>query len=59
MSKSLALIFSVTAIIFLVGIGIALSYRLPWLALLLAMLWVVQVGLGFVVKAKKHKKSLS
>lgn len=59
MSKPLALFFSFTAMLLLIGVGISLSYRsLSW-AFTLFVVWFLFVGTGFIVKAKQRKKESS
>lgn len=56
MNKPLALLWSMLAIAILVSVGAALSYQRPWLALLCAMLFIFQVGAGFIIKARLQRK---
>lgn len=56
MSKSMALFFSVLGVIFMIGIGAALSYRSLWSALILLIGYIGIVGLGFVVRARLTRK---
>ncbi len=55
MSKSLSLLFSITATLILIGVAVSLSYRSLGWALALFVLWFIVVGLGFVVKARLRK----
>jgi hypothetical protein len=57
LSKPLSLLFAVIAVLLFIGIGISLSYRLLWLALLLTVVSVFQIGLGFIIKARLHRKN--
>lgn len=56
MSKPMALFFAVLGVIFMIGIGAALSYRSLWMALVLLIGYIGIVGLGFVVKARLKRK---
>lgn len=55
MDKALSLFFAVTAVMFFIGIGVALSYRNLWIALLLAVVSVLYIGLGFIIKARLRR----
>lgn len=57
MSKPLALLWSLIAISLLVSVGAFLSYQKPWFALLFSLLFIVQVGAGFILKAKLSRKN--
>jgi len=55
MGKALSLTFAICAVIFFIGIGISLSYQQLWLAILLALLSVLFIGAGFILKAKLRR----
>lgn len=57
MNKPLALLLSLLSIAWLVACGIALSYQnLLWAGLFIVF-FVLQTGLGFVLKARLRRKS--
>lgn len=53
MSKTASLLFAVTSVLWMTATAISISYR-PWLAVLLGLLTVANIGAGFVWKAR-HK----
>ncbi|MNV76723.1 hypothetical protein D3C71_1700950 [compost metagenome] len=55
MSKGLALWFALSSILLLAAASIALTYRV-WIALLLGLLCILNIGLGFIVKARTRRK---
>lgn len=55
MSKGLSLWFALSSILLLAAASIALSYRL-WMALLLGALCVLNIGWGFIIKARSERK---
>ncbi|MNZ80769.1 hypothetical protein D3C78_994150 [compost metagenome] len=55
MSKTLSLLFSVTAIIFMSAMSIAISHS-GWLVLLFGLLTLLTIGAGFIVRARLRKK---
>lgn len=55
LGKILSLTFAVIAVVLLMGIGIALSYRELWLALLLSLASILFIGLGFIIKARLRR----
>ncbi|MGF7046259.1 hypothetical protein J2T13_000735 [Paenibacillus sp. DS2015] len=57
MSKALSLWFAVSSILILAASAIAISHYI-WLALLLAVLGVFNIGWGFMFKAKHRKSTL-
>ncbi len=57
MSKGLSLWFATSSILILAAAAIAITYS-GWLALLLTILGVCNIGWGFVTKAKHRKASL-
>ncbi|MNT74773.1 hypothetical protein D3C72_2136200 [compost metagenome] len=54
MSKSLSMWFAASSIVLLTASAIAISHSV-WLALLLGLLSVGNIGWGFVVKAKRNR----
>lgn len=56
MSKALALMFSTAGVVMLIGVAAALSYRNLWLALIMIVLYIVVVGVGFVVRARLNRR---
>ncbi|MNM10648.1 hypothetical protein D3C81_207800 [compost metagenome] len=54
MSKGLALWFALSSILLLAAASIALTYRV-WIALLLGLLCILNIGLGFIVKARTRR----
>jgi hypothetical protein len=56
LNRPLALLFSIVGVLLMSSIGIALSFRILWLALLLTVASIGFVGIGFIVKAKMAKK---
>lgn len=57
LNKSLALLWSIMAVIILIAVGISLSYQNLWLAAALIALYIVQVGVGFILKARLARKN--
>ncbi|AJS60079.1 hypothetical protein [Paenibacillus sp. IHBB 10380] len=57
MSKVLSIWFSVSSILLLAASAIAISHY-AWLALLLAVLAIFNIGWGFIIKAKHRKSSI-
>lgn len=55
MSKPLALIFAVTAVIWMLATAVALSHN-GWLAALFALLTAGTIGGGFVLKARLSRR---
>ncbi|AIQ65465.1 hypothetical protein PSTEL_22460 [Paenibacillus stellifer] len=55
MSKGLALWFALSSILLLAAASIALTYQV-WIALLLGLLCILNIGLGFIVKARTRQK---
>ncbi|WP_046215860.1 hypothetical protein [Paenibacillus wulumuqiensis] len=56
MSKGLSLWFAVSSIMLLLLCAIAISHS-AWLAVLLGVLGVANIGWGFVIKAKRERRS--
>ncbi|MWV44603.1 hypothetical protein GRF59_13290 [Paenibacillus sp. HJL G12] len=54
MSKGLSLWFASSSIFLLGAAGISISYN-GWLALLLGVIAICNIGWGFVIKAKKNR----
>jgi len=57
MSKGLSLWFAASSIITLAVAAIAISHS-GWIALLLTVLGIFNIGWGFVIKSKRRKSSL-
>lgn len=57
MIKTLSLLFAVIGVLLFMGIGIALSYREPLWALLLLFAAILQIGFGFMLKARQRKQN--
>ncbi|WP_169774234.1 hypothetical protein [Paenibacillus durus] len=58
MSKGLSLWFAISSILLLAAASIAISYRL-WAALLLGalcVLCVLNIGWGFIIKARRERE---
>jgi hypothetical protein len=55
LGKILSLTFAVIAVLMLMGVGIALSYRALWLALLLSLATLFIIGFGFILKARLRR----
>ncbi|AIQ25928.1 hypothetical protein CA600_23620 [Paenibacillus sp. VTT E-133280] len=58
MGKGLSLWFACSSILILTAASIAISYSF-WLALLLGFLCVMNIGWGFILKAKIRRKQES
>ncbi|MBE9913412.1 hypothetical protein G8C92_05055 [Paenibacillus donghaensis] len=58
MSKGLSLWFSCSSIFMLGASAILISYN-GWIALLLGILAICNIGWGFVIKAKKNRANES
>ncbi|GIO32030.1 MULTISPECIES: hypothetical protein [Paenibacillus] len=58
MSKGLSLWFACSSILLLGACAIAISYN-GWIALLLGVLAICNIGWGFVIKAKKNRSNES
>jgi hypothetical protein len=56
LSKPLAMLFAVSGVLCMTGIGVALSYRLLWLAFAMLAAYVVVLGGGFMLKARLRRK---
>jgi hypothetical protein len=54
--KTAALLYSIAAVLILIAVGAALSYRKLWLAAALIVRYVVFVGSGFALKARARKR---
>ncbi|MCL6457380.1 MAG: YlaF family protein [Gorillibacterium sp.] len=59
MKPVLALTYAIISIVFMLGISFAISLRMPFLTLALAVVTVLFIGSGFVLKARMRKRSLS
>ncbi|MEC0092610.1 hypothetical protein [Paenibacillus macquariensis] len=57
MNKGLSLWFAASSIIILAVAAIAISYS-GWIALLLTVVGICNIGWGFVIKAKQRRASL-
>ncbi|WP_438347612.1 hypothetical protein ACP8HI_18290 [Paenibacillus sp. FA6] len=57
MSKGLSLWFAASSIIILAVAAIAISHS-GWIALILSVLGVFNIGYGFVIKSKRRKSSI-
>ncbi|GGF60729.1 hypothetical protein GCM10010912_02390 [Paenibacillus albidus] len=55
MGKGLSLWFACSSILLLTAGSIAISYNV-WLALLLGLLCVLNIGWGFIVKARLRRR---
>ncbi|BCG60836.1 hypothetical protein [Paenibacillus sp. URB8-2] len=55
MSKGLSLWFALSSILLLTAASIAISYQL-WIALLLGALCVLNIGWGFIIKARRQRE---
>lgn len=51
LGKAISLVFALTAVLILIGVGVALSHQITWLAITLAFVSVITVGMGFILKA--------
>lgn len=58
MGKGLSLWFACSSILFLTAASISISIN-PWLALLLGVLCILNIGWGFVLKARLRRKAES
>lgn len=56
MSKALSAWFATSSIIILLFCAVAISYS-AWLAILLGILAIGNIGWGFVIKAKQNRRS--
>ncbi|WP_019908662.1 hypothetical protein [Paenibacillus sp. HW567] len=56
MGKGLSLWFACSSILMLTAASISISYNI-WLALLLGVLCIFNIGWGFIVKAKRRRKA--
>lgn len=56
MSKSMSLLFSATAILFLSAMSISIAHNIIWV-LIFGVLSIVTIGVGFVMKARLRKLS--
>lgn len=56
MSKGLSLWFAVSSIVLLMFCAIAISYS-AWLAILLGVVAIGNIGWGFVIKAKRQRQA--
>jgi len=56
MSKSLSLFFAFTSVLLMTATAIFMSYN-GWIALLFGLLTIVNMGLGFAVKAKRSRRT--
>ncbi|WP_161793362.1 DUF2244 domain-containing protein [Cohnella kolymensis] len=54
MSKRLSLMFAVSSVLLMIATAVSISYN-AWLVLLFGILTVANIGLGFVVKARRTK----
>ncbi|GIP29671.1 hypothetical protein J23TS9_48010 [Paenibacillus sp. J23TS9] len=54
MSKGLSLWFACSSILLLAAAAIAMSYN-GWIAVLLGVIAIGNIGWGFVIKAKKNR----
>lgn len=55
MSKGLSLWFACSSILILTAASMAISYNI-WIALLLGLICVMNIGWGFIVKARIRRK---
>ncbi|WP_379130406.1 hypothetical protein [Paenibacillus sp. sgz500958] len=55
MSKGLSLWFASSSILILTAASISISYNI-WLALLLGAVCILNIGWGFIIKARLRKK---
>ena len=58
MGKGLSLWFACSSILILTAASISISYNI-WLALLLGALCVLNIGWGFIIKARLRRKAES
>ncbi|WP_168735484.1 DUF5325 family protein [Cohnella fermenti] len=58
MNKSLGLLFAVTSMVWMTATAISLDYN-GWLALLFFVLCILNIGAGFMVKARLRKSRVS
>lgn len=56
MGKGLSLWFACSSILILTAASISISYNI-WLALLLGALCVLNIGWGFIIKARLRRKA--
>ncbi|AIQ49208.1 hypothetical protein R70723_27355 [Paenibacillus sp. FSL R7-0273] len=56
MGKGLSLWFSTSSILILTAASISISYNL-WLALLLGLLCILNIGWGFILKARLRRRA--
>ncbi len=56
MSKSVSMLFALGGVFLMSCIGVSLSYKSLWLALLFTILTVLFIGFGFIVKARMLRK---
>ncbi|GBF73327.1 hypothetical protein PA598K_01614 [Paenibacillus sp. 598K] len=56
MSKPLSLFYAVVAVAFMFATAIAISHN-GWLAVSLALLTLVWIGSGFIVRARLRRRS--
>jgi uncharacterized membrane protein len=56
MSKTASLLFAVTSVVWMCLSAFTISYRI-WLAALFALLAFVNIGAGFVWKARARRKA--
>ncbi|WP_342562869.1 hypothetical protein NST84_25370 [Paenibacillus sp. FSL R7-0345] len=56
MGKGLSLWFATSSILILTAASISISYNI-WLALLLGLLCILNIGWGFVLKARLRRKA--
>jgi ABC-type bacteriocin/lantibiotic exporter with double-glycine peptidase domain len=56
MGKGLSLWFATSSILILTAASICISYNI-WLALLLGVLCVLNIGWGFILKARLRRKA--
>jgi len=54
MSKGLSLWFACSSILILTAASIAISYNV-WIALLLGAVCVLNIGWGFIIKARRRR----
>ncbi|MEK5640511.1 hypothetical protein BK138_29465 [Paenibacillus rhizosphaerae] len=54
MSKGLSLWFAASSILLLMACAVSISYN-GWVAVLLGILAILNIGWGFVVKARKNR----
>ncbi|WP_042199777.1 hypothetical protein [Paenibacillus camerounensis] len=56
MGKGLSLWFSISSILILTAASVSISYNL-WLALLLGLLCILNIGWGFILKARLRRRA--